>query len=134
MRRFRGRFLKALEEQIVVLRPVPQYEQDDLVTGVLTFCECPYPRKAFTEIVAEKANQKICILKNSLRVDPDGIVVVDSEYLGNILPPNENVQDGDLVLRIDKGCQELYIEGISEVEGLQQLTLANRSKTDNARF
>ena len=134
MRLRRGRLLKEIEEHIVVLRAIPQYNQDDSVTGDLTFCDCPYPRKAFEVVVSEATNQMACILRDRTSFDPQGIAEQDIEYRGNITPPIASLQVGDLVIRLDKGCQELYIEGITAVTAMQQLELANRSKTDNAEF
>ena len=130
----RGRLLKEIEEHIVVLRPIPQYKQDDTITGDLTFCDCPYPRKAFAEVVTESANQKACILRDRTTFDPSGIAEQDIEYLANITPPIPTLEVGDLVIRLERGCQELYIEGITAVTQIQQLELANRSKTDNAQY
>lgn len=132
MRAIRGSFCKTLEEQIVVLRPVPQVLQDDTETDEWVFCGCPYPRKAFQLIIGENVEQKIIIIKRGLTVDPDGISVSEAEYRGNVTPPLKTIQVGDLVLRVQKRCQELYIYGITDVAGIQQLELENRSKTGDA--
>ena len=132
MRNIRGSFCKTLEERIVVLRHRPQNLQDESVAGELLFCNCPYPRKAFDVIITEASNQRIAILRRGLTVDADGFVVAEEEYRGNLTPPNPKLQVGDLVLRMDRNCEELYIYGITEVAGIQQLVLENRSKTGDA--
>ena len=98
----------------------------------MLFCNCPYPRKAFDVIVDAGVDQQIMILRRGLVVDADGFVVAEEEYRGNLTPPNPKLQVGDLVLRMDRNCEQLYIYGITEVAGIQQLVLENRSKTGDA--
>lgn len=134
MKQRRGSFLKSMEEQLVVLRQIPTNQQDDTITGDWVYCDCKYPKRKFQRIATEVDNLKACILKQSVRVDADGIVVQDAEYRANIIPPFTTLSVSDLVLRIEKNCEELYIDSLSVVQGIQQLELTNRSKTADARY
>lgn len=130
----RSPFLRKLEETIVVLRPIPQFEQLPDTPGVWTFCERSYPKQAFASIIAETDAKKACILRRRLAFDATDILQQEIEYFANITPPITTLAVGDMLIRIEKACQELYIEGLTQVDAMQELELANRSKTGNATF
>ena len=134
MRNIRGSFLKLLEERIVVLRPIPTVDKDSAVTGTWTYGASVFARQDFQEIVGEAANQKIVILRDRQALDDSGIPVSEAGYRGNITPPNNNLRPLDLVIRIDKGYDQLYIDGIEEVAGIQQLELINRERVGGVGY
>jgi len=134
VRHRRSSFLKSLEERIVVLRAIEQVDVDDTVTGNLTFGQSTYPRNQFEVIIFEWMNVKGIILKDRTTFDPEGISTAEVDYVMNISPPQSSLKVGDILIRIDREFQDLYIESISQVRQVQQCELIIRSKTDNARF
>ena len=107
----RGRFLGSLEEKVTITST-----NGDLRTN----------------------DQSIIILEDFRpRLNPQGFVEQELRYLGNIVPPNFNIQINDLVTRQPRSStsergssnqqlQVLTVENIQVVYGKQQLQLRDR--------
>ena len=132
MKHRRSPFLRNYEEQIIVLRPIPQNEQDSTEERELTYCDYTYPRRKFEIIVGRADAKKAIILRDRTTFDPSGFAEQDIEYLANITPPIRGLAVGDIVIGLTS-CLELVIGGITRVPQMQELELWNRSKTDNAQ-
>ena len=113
----RGRFLRQLEEIVRITGsrdPDPGYE---------------------------KADQRIIILEDLRpRLTPEGYVVQDLRYIGNIDPPNFDIYVNDLITRgprdstTERGAsggqlQVLTVENVSVIAGKQQLQLRDRDRS-----
>lgn len=127
----KGPIHKEYGEHIVVLRKIPQAKQCHDITGDYIFCNCKYPKKAFEIIIGESENQKMTVFWRSDAFDESGIVTSDIFYRGFIIPPRNELKIGDLVLRLEKNCEELYIEFAPQRVNRQQCQLVNRSKTES---
>ena len=112
----RGRFLRQLEEVVRITGsrdPDPDYEKTD---------------------------QRIIILEDLRpRLEPEGFVAQDLRYIGNIDPPNFDIQINDLITRqplnatTRRGAssgqlQVLTVENIAVVAGKQQLQLKDQNR------
>ena len=131
MRMPKGPIHKEYGEHIVVLRKIDVALQDDSITDDYTFCKCKYPKKAFDIIIDESENQKMSIFWQSDTWDETGIATSDIYYRGYIIPPNNLLEIGDLVLRLEKNCEELYIEFAPQRVNRQRCQLVNRAKTES---
>ena len=89
MRRRRGRFLKSLEENVDITGDRSEYGNlPDTGNGGIQ-------NGRF-----QKTGQSIVILEDRTpRITPQGIVVQDLRYIGNISPPNPNIHINDQVTR-----------------------------------
>ena len=134
MRNIRGSFLKSLEEKIVVLRPIPTVDKDSTVMGEWTYGASEFRHRDFQEIVGEADNQKIVILRDRQALDDGGIPVSEAGYRGNITPPNNDIRPLDLVIRLERGYEQLYVESMETVSGIQQLDLENRDRVGGVGF
>ena len=134
MRQQRGPLYQMLAEQIVVLRDIPQCDQDDSITGDYTYCDCTYPIRKYKKLFLNPHDLQVTIQQDAATLDPDGIVVLELDYICQIVPPFSGIQSGDLVIRIEKDCQELYVSGITQELGRQVIELENRSKTEPQRY
>ena len=117
MRKRRGRFQKSLEETVSVNgeRPGTDYSKDD---------------------------QKITILEDRTpRLTPEGVVVQDLRYIGNISPPNNSIWINDKITRTGRAepslrgssnedIQILTVESIEIIDHcqIQQLKLTDRDR------
>ena len=128
-----GRLFKRIQEQIVVLRSIPDLQQDTSNTDNFEYCGNTYAKSRYMEIIGNSDNRKIAILKGTISFDPNGFPVTESEYIGIVIPPTDKLLVDDLVIRIDKDCQELYITGITEQIGVQEIELSNQNKTSGGR-
>ena len=109
----RGRFLASLEEKVTITGSRPNSIPDSY----------------------EKTDQSIIILEDfKPRLNQKGFVEQELRYLGNIVPPNFDIQINDLVTRqprdsdsprgsSNKQLQTLTVENIQVVYGKQQLQL-----------
>ena len=128
-----GKLYKRMEEQIVVLRSIPELQQDLSNVDNFEYCGNTYAKSKYMEIIGDSDNKKIAILKRRLSFDPNGFPITESEYNGIVIPPTDKILVDDLVIRIDKDCQELYITGIEEQIGVQEIELSNQNKTSGGR-
>ena len=86
----------------------------------------------------EKTDQSIIILEDFRpRLNPQGFVEQELRYIGNITPPNFDIQINDLVTRQPRSplsqrgssneqLQTLTVENVQVVYGKQQLQLQDR--------
>lgn len=128
MRQRKGPLFRKMEEQIVVLRHIAKYQQDDTITGNLTYCNQTFPRNQFEEIIGELDNIEAVVRRNRQSFDSDGIPISEFDYFCELKPPIDDFKQGDILIRIDKKCQDLSVETINEVLGVQVLQLSNRDK------
>ena len=128
-----GKLYQRLKEQIVVLRTIPESQRDNNISDNFVYCDNTYDKSEYMEIIGIADNVRIAILKGSLSFDSNGFPVTESEYIGTVIPPLNNVLVDDLIIRIDKDCQELYIAGITEQIGVQELELSNQNKISGGR-
>ena len=85
-------------------------------------------------------NQSIIILEDYRpRLNPEGFVEQELRYIGNIVPPNFDIETNDLVTRQPRSplsqrgssneqLQTLTVENIQVVYGKQQLQLRDRDR------
>ena len=139
MRQVKGPLYRCKGEDIAILRHIPKLEQNDSKDGDIQFLvegyNCRYPEKAF-EVIIQKA--KVMISQRVIPViDPDGVAILSTDYTCERVPPfnqlpfNKSVQSGDLVLRLDRHLQELYIEGSTIDCHRQFIYLVTRSPTES---
>ena len=122
------RTYKRLREQVVILRPIPETQELDqdgeFTIGNLTFLESEYQR-----IVEASADAKMYIEKNRITHDgEDAFPVSDNRFYGIAIPPILGMETNDMLLRIEKDNEILYIEGVFDVDGVQEILLTNREK------
>ena len=128
MRMRRSKFLRDIEEPIVVLRGVPGVFVNPDASGTWNYGDGEFDKRVFSQVVPDSPERKACILPNRGVVDSSGFAVSQVDYLANIIPPIAGLAVGDIVIRTTAADQELYIERITEVAGVQQLELVNRAK------
>ena len=131
MRQLKGPLYRCKGEDVAILRPIPKVEWKIEETGDHIYCNnCHYPKKAFCVV---KDHVKVMINQRVVPVvDPDGVAILSVDYVMEVVPPlNVHVLAGDLVIRLDRNCQELYIEGSSEDCGRQCIYLTTRSETES---
>ena len=116
----RGRFLSSLEEIVSV-----NGNRIDSNGNPVTYT---------------KDDQSIIIMEDLRpRVDPQGFVEQELRYIGNITPPNFDIQINDLITRqprdsssprgaSNEQIQVLTVEDIRVVYGKQQLQLRDRDR------
>ena len=134
MRVSKGPLYREMSERIVVYRYIPADEQDRSIAGNLKYRSPDFPRREWQEIIPDTDNLKICIVKTRLKFDEMGIATSQSDYGGTVIPPNHKFSIGDVIIRIDRGMQDLYITGITQGLGVQRLELNNRTKSENAQY
>ena len=90
--------------------------------------------------ILEDYSQKIIIHENPRpKLEPEGYVVQELRYLGNIEPPNFDIYVNDLLTRQPRSStsprgsssdqlQVLTVENISVISGKQQLQLRDRDR------
>ena len=121
---------REMADQVVVLRKIPKRNQDESIEGNYVFCDCNYPKKRFEIIVDEPDKIGLVFQKQRVTVNSDGFLVVDDTYIAQAQPPITCLCRGDLVLRLSRGCQELYVEGTDQVQNVQKIYLVNRSQSE----
>ena len=133
MRLRKGPLYRSQQEQVIVLRAIPQGQQQDdsdlpKEERYFSYGNMRYRKREYQEIVGQSANRKICISKRRIAFDPSGIPISTNDLIGVSVPPIENMKVDDLLVRLDKDLEELYIEGITNTLGIQEIELANRDK------
>ena len=132
MRLRRSKFLRDIEEPIVVLRGVPGVFVNPDASGTWNYGDGEFDKRVFSQVVPDSPERKACILPNRGVVDSSGFAVSQVDSIANIIPPIAGLAVGDIVIRTTAADQELYIERITEVAGVQQLELVNRAKARTA--
>ena len=132
MRQRKSRMCRQREiaDQVVILRKIHKRDQDESIEGNYTFCDCNYPKKRFEIIVDESDGRGLVFQKQRVTVNSDGFLVVDDTYIAQAQPPITCLCRGDLVIRLNRGCQELYVEGVDLVGSIQKIYLVNRSQSE----
>lgn len=131
MARRTGRFYKKLKEKVVALREIPESLQKDCVTGNYTFGTESFPKNGFELIVSEEDDREMVILQGRNFFDEEGITISETEYNGTAIPPIPGLRKTDIIVRIEKKYQTLYIENINPVLGVQQFELELRNRASD---
>ena len=132
MRQLKGPLYYCKGEDVAILRPIPKARRDISKKNLdpYKYCDCEYPQISFDRIkdrVKVMINQRVVPV-----VDPDGVAILSVDYVMEVVPPLDiRVMAGDLVIRLNRNCQELYIEGSSEDCNRQFIYLTARSETES---
>ena len=123
-----------IAEKVAVLRGRPDNDPNTMVMqdAIWTFGKETFPQRTFDLLVSESDNREVRIEQKKFKFDGETIVTTNSDYNCVSIPPIDNLEVGDIVIRLQKGNQQLVVMNTPDsVYGVQEWQMEDRSETQS---